>query len=157
MKVLWWPQHTSCWNVSGIHWWTIHTEWWRSPSSWNHTFRRSLNGKISRESDITSFRSSKCRAMYNVPSKNKALKSLFLNVPHQTFIYKPFLWQNSIAHLAQLSNQKVFSANCIFYNLKNMFQLIKWSWQKTFAQNGSWWNYTNRESLSIYGPVIMST
>ncbi|GBM47863.1 hypothetical protein AVEN_91846-1 [Araneus ventricosus] len=46
---------TCCWNVSRMYYWTLDTLWGGAPSCWNHTFRRSLNGKSSRKSDITSF------------------------------------------------------------------------------------------------------
>ncbi|GBM97427.1 hypothetical protein AVEN_22181-1 [Araneus ventricosus] len=46
---------TCCWNVYRMHCWTLDTLCGEAPSCWNHTFRRSLNGKSSRKSDITSF------------------------------------------------------------------------------------------------------
>ncbi|GBL89393.1 hypothetical protein AVEN_225905-1 [Araneus ventricosus] len=46
---------TCCWNVSRMYYWTLDTLCGGEPSCWNHTFRRSLNGKSSRKSDITSF------------------------------------------------------------------------------------------------------
>ncbi|GBN40252.1 hypothetical protein AVEN_106827-1 [Araneus ventricosus] len=46
---------TCCWNVSRMYCWTLDILCGRAPSCWNHTFRRSLNGKSSRKSDITSF------------------------------------------------------------------------------------------------------
>ncbi|GBO40157.1 hypothetical protein AVEN_254208-1 [Araneus ventricosus] len=46
---------TCCWNVSRMHCWELDTLCGGAPSCWNHTFRRSLNGKSSRKSDITSF------------------------------------------------------------------------------------------------------
>ncbi|GBM76108.1 hypothetical protein AVEN_18942-1 [Araneus ventricosus] len=44
---------TCCWNMSRMHCWTLDTLCGGAPSCWNHTFRRSLNGKSSRKSDIT--------------------------------------------------------------------------------------------------------
>ncbi|GBM66041.1 hypothetical protein AVEN_39593-1 [Araneus ventricosus] len=46
---------TCCWNVSRMYCWTLDTLCGGAPSCWNHTFRRSLNGKFCRKSDITSF------------------------------------------------------------------------------------------------------
>ncbi|GBM23260.1 hypothetical protein AVEN_25996-1 [Araneus ventricosus] len=46
---------TCCWNVSRMYCWTLDTLCGGAPSCWNHTFLRSLNGKSSRKSDITSF------------------------------------------------------------------------------------------------------
>ncbi|GBN14730.1 hypothetical protein AVEN_219937-1 [Araneus ventricosus] len=45
---------TCCWLVSRMYCWTLHTLYGGEPLCWNHTFRRSLNGKSSRKSDITS-------------------------------------------------------------------------------------------------------
>ncbi|GBM43828.1 hypothetical protein AVEN_166225-1 [Araneus ventricosus] len=49
---------TCCWNVSRMNCWTLDKLYGGAPSCWNHTFRRSLNGKSSRKADITSFLSS---------------------------------------------------------------------------------------------------
>ncbi|GBN42418.1 hypothetical protein AVEN_123103-1 [Araneus ventricosus] len=46
---------TCCWNVSRMYFWTLDALCGVAPPCWNHTFRRSLNGKSSRKSDITSF------------------------------------------------------------------------------------------------------
>ncbi|GBL62173.1 hypothetical protein AVEN_208129-1 [Araneus ventricosus] len=46
---------TCCWNVSRMYCWILDTLCEEAPSCWNYTFRRSLNGKSSRKSDITSF------------------------------------------------------------------------------------------------------
>ncbi|GBN30881.1 hypothetical protein AVEN_135138-1 [Araneus ventricosus] len=46
---------TCCRNVSRMYCWTLDTLCGGTPSCWNQAFRRSLNGKSSRKSDITSF------------------------------------------------------------------------------------------------------
>ncbi|GBO02620.1 hypothetical protein AVEN_71588-1 [Araneus ventricosus] len=46
---------TCCWNVSRMYCWAFDTLCGGAPLCWNRTFRRSLNGKSSRKSDITSF------------------------------------------------------------------------------------------------------
>ncbi|GBN09392.1 hypothetical protein AVEN_63444-1 [Araneus ventricosus] len=46
---------TCCWNLSRMYCWTLDTLCGGAPSCWNHTLRRSLNGKSPRKSDITSF------------------------------------------------------------------------------------------------------
>ncbi|GBN23643.1 hypothetical protein AVEN_53535-1 [Araneus ventricosus] len=43
-----------CWNVSRMYCWILDTLCGWALSYWNHTFRRSLNSKSSRKSDITS-------------------------------------------------------------------------------------------------------
>ncbi|GBM41507.1 hypothetical protein AVEN_265727-1 [Araneus ventricosus] len=59
---------TCCCNVSRMYFWTPDTLCGGAPSCWNHTFRKSLNGKSSRKSDVTSFRSFKYLDPVHVPS-----------------------------------------------------------------------------------------
>ncbi|GBO13992.1 hypothetical protein AVEN_130630-1 [Araneus ventricosus] len=50
------PYPMTCyWNVSRMYCWTLHALCGGAPSCWNHTFRRSLNGKSSRKSGIVYF------------------------------------------------------------------------------------------------------
>nr|GBL93515.1 hypothetical protein AVEN_78145-1 [Araneus ventricosus] len=46
---------TCCWNMSRMYYWTLDTWCGGAPSCCNDTFRRSLNGKSSRKSNISSF------------------------------------------------------------------------------------------------------
>ncbi|GBM56165.1 hypothetical protein AVEN_85328-1 [Araneus ventricosus] len=61
-------QMTCCWNVSRMYCWTLDTLCGEAPSCWNHTFGRSLNGKSSRKSDITSFLFFRVKSRYNFGS-----------------------------------------------------------------------------------------